>query len=150
MHTSLLRLSAAYQHLRDPLHFIPLVRRVQSSPTDKTFRKMASTTEPQQPLSDPKAPKVSAPPSDSHSHTHSHSRFGTLLSRSLPSYTGTYPVGVLDVELPIERQVIGSFRLKKGLKKEEVGLELETVLFSLHYPCRVEPGKRKGTQWFPR
>lgn len=107
---------------------------------------MASTTEPQAPLSDPKAPKVSAPPSDSHAH----SKFGTLLSRSLPSYTGLYPVGVLDVELPIESQVIGSFRLKKGLWKEQVGLELETVLFSLHYPCRVEPGKRKGTQWFPR
>lgn len=106
--------------------------------------RMASTTQPQQPLSEPRAPKVSAP------SAYSHSRFGTLISRSLPSYTGPYSVGALDVEHPIERQVIGSFKHRKVLSKEQIGLELETVLFSLHYPCKVEPDTRAGTQWFPR
>lgn len=108
-----------------------------------------STTERQPPGTTPVAPKVSAP--------HSHSHFGTLFSRHLPEYSGSYPVGALDVEYPIEQQRIGSFRhrksRKKGRREEEdaqAGIQIDTVLFTLFYPCRVEDGSSKGTVWFPR
>ncbi|KAK6904816.1 hypothetical protein I203_105634 [Kwoniella mangroviensis CBS 8507] len=103
-----------------------------------------STTSRQRPGSTPAAPKVSNP--------YTHSRFGTLFSRQLPNYTGIYPVGVLDVEFPIEPQTIGSFRHKKLHTAGQAGIEIDTVLFSLFYPCDLESGSKetKGTVWFPR
>ncbi|WVW81392.1 hypothetical protein I302_103384 [Kwoniella bestiolae CBS 10118] len=105
-----------------------------------------STTARQPPGSAPAAPKVSNP--------YTHSRFGTLFSRQLPDYTGSYPVGVLDVEFPIEPQTIGSFRHKKLHTAGQAGIEIDTVLFSLFYPCQTEvqgaQSEGKGTVWFPR
>ncbi|ORY35650.1 platelet-activating factor acetylhydrolase, isoform II-domain-containing protein [Naematelia encephala] len=107
-----------------------------------------STVKPQPIGSEPKAPKVSSPSS--------HSRFGTLWSRRLPLYSGEHDVGVLDIEYPIARQRIGSFRHKKLHTSEPAGIEIDTVLFSLFYPCNVsyestwEKGRGRGALWFPR
>ncbi|WWC85444.1 uncharacterized protein L201_000307 [Kwoniella dendrophila CBS 6074] len=101
-----------------------------------------STTSRQIPGTQPSAPKVSNP--------YTHSKFGTLFSRQLPSYTGNYPVGVLDVEYPIEPQTIGSFKHKKLRTTSQAGIEIDTVLFSLFYPCQQDVSNSKGTVWFPR
>lgn len=100
----------------------------------------SSTTSYQQPFTDPQAPKVSA----------SHSKFGTLLSRRLPNYTGRYPVGTLDVEYPLdEPRRVGTFKHRKLHSDAPAGIEVETVLFSIFYPCEVGTDG-PGVQWFPR
>ncbi|WVF66669.1 hypothetical protein IAT40_001410 [Kwoniella sp. CBS 6097] len=113
-----------------------------------------STTQRQAPGSSPQAPKVSS--------GYTHSKLGTIWSRQMPGYSGTYPVGAMDVEFPIEKQTIGSFvhrKLRKGTAKgNEAGIEIDTVLFTLFYPCDLESeqdqtqnaGGGKGTVWFPR
>ncbi|WRT63329.1 uncharacterized protein IL334_000234 [Kwoniella shivajii] len=101
-----------------------------------------STTSRQPPGSTPAAPKVSNP--------YTHSRFGTLFSRQLPNYTGSYQVGVLDVEYPIENQTIGSFKHRKLHTSGQAGIEIDTVLFSLFYPCQLDQTRPDGTVWFPR
>ncbi|OCF34757.1 hypothetical protein I316_03299 [Kwoniella heveanensis BCC8398] len=120
-----------------------------------------STTQRQAPGSTPQAPKVSS--------TYTHSKLGTIWSRQMPEYSGSYPVGAMDVEFPIEPQTIGSFRhrklankQKKGTSSEEnittAGIEIDTVLFTLFYPCDLDQGQNrtqnegggKGTVWFPR
>lgn len=99
-----------------------------------------STVEPQPPGSKPQAQKISA--------SQSHSRLGTLWSRQLPEYTGDYSVGAVDVEVPIEAQRIGNFQHRK-LPGTDAGIEIDTVLFTLFYPC--EPADRElGAVWFPR
>ncbi len=102
---------------------------------------MTSTTEPQPPGSVPKAQKIS--------YASSHSRLGTLWSRSLPNYSGEYPVGAVDVEFPIPRQRIGRFVYRK-VPGSDAGIEIDTVLFTMFYPCKVDGSREKGALWFPR
>ncbi|KAJ6456663.1 platelet-activating factor acetylhydrolase [Mycena sanguinolenta] len=70
-----------------------------------------------------------------------------LVSRRLPEYSGPHPVGVCDVELPIPQQTFGTFA-HKNLPKAPVGITIETVLFSLFYPCQVDR-KYGHVLWFP-
>lgn len=102
---------------------------------------MASTTEPQAPGSTPRAQKIS--------YASTHSKLGTLWSRSLPDYSGGYPVGAVDVEFPVEKQRIGRFVHKK-VPGNEGGIEIDTVLFTLFYPAEVDGKREKGALWFPR
>lgn len=77
-----------------------------------------------------------------------HSPFGALLSRTLPKYTGPYEVGIRDIEVPIPRRTFGTFTHKErpGTK---VGIAVDTVLFSLFYPCERQ-AKPKPVAWFPK
>lgn len=76
--------------------------------------------------------------------------YGTILSRSLPKYTGPHEVGVCDVELPVERQTFGSFK-HKTMPNAQAGLTLDTVMFSLFYPAEPTPGSGSGrVVWFPK
>ncbi|KAF8146077.1 platelet-activating factor acetylhydrolase [Mycena galopus ATCC 62051] len=70
-----------------------------------------------------------------------------LVSRRLPKYSGPHPVGVCDVELPIPQQTFGTFE-HKNLPNAPVGITIETVLFSLFYPCQVDR-KAGHVLWFP-
>jgi hypothetical protein len=76
------------------------------------------------------------------------SPFGALLSRTLPSYTGSYDVGVCDIEVPVERQTFGNFA-HKSMPNKPAGLTLDTVLFSMFYPCE-KPNSPKPVVWFPK
>jgi hypothetical protein len=95
-----------------------------------------STTAPQPPGTTPLAQKISAP--------YSHSRFGTLFTRRLPDYSGPHDVGVLDVEFGIPTQRIGSFQHKKLKSDAQAGVEIDSVLFTLFDPCKVEEKAEKG------
>lgn len=80
------------------------------------------------------------------------SPFGALLSRTLPSYTGPYKVGVCDVEVPVsDKRTFGSFNHKKLFRNNDGkgGLVLSTVMFSLFYPCEKQ-AKVNPVVWFPR
>jgi hypothetical protein len=112
-----------------------------TSPTQTIEHSMSSTTEPQPPGSTPRAQKISYPAS--------HSKLGTLWSRSLPEYSGEYPVGAVDVEFPIPKQRMGRFVHKK-VPGGEAGIEIDTVLFTMFYPCQVDGSREKGALWFPR
>ncbi|KZT29794.1 alpha/beta-hydrolase, partial [Neolentinus lepideus HHB14362 ss-1] len=76
------------------------------------------------------------------------SPFGALLSRTLPEYRGPYDVGVCDIEVPVPRQTFGNFTHKSLPGSAHVGLVIDTVLFSLFYPCE-KPAKPTPTAWFP-
>ncbi|EKM51728.1 uncharacterized protein PHACADRAFT_127563 [Phanerochaete carnosa HHB-10118-sp] len=76
------------------------------------------------------------------------SSFGALLSRTLPKYTGPFQVGVRDLEVPISRQTFGTFR-HKHLPHSDAGITVDTVLFTLFYPCRTQE-RPKHVVWFPR
>lgn len=76
------------------------------------------------------------------------SPFGALLSRTLPHYTGPHPVGVCDIEIPVSRRTFGTFK-HKSLPDSDAGLAMDTVLFSLFYPCEA-PKKPPGVAWFPK
>lgn len=76
------------------------------------------------------------------------SPFGALLSRTLPHYTGPHPVGVSDVEIPVARQTFGTFR-HKSMPEASAGLAMDTVMFSLFYPCEL-PEKPAPVVWFPK
>lgn len=78
-----------------------------------------------------------------------HSPFGALLSRTLPTYTGKYDVGVCDLEIPVSRQTFGTFKYKHMPDSEVAGIAMDTVLFSLFYPCERQD-KSKGVAWFPK
>lgn len=110
-------------------------------------------------------------------HPISASPFGTLISRTLPKYTGPYPVGVRDVEVPVAEQTFGEFVLKSDYPKSmdslgsrgssdidvvnvEIGksvgsLILDTVLFTLFYPAVDQDAalgqkKKSSVIWFPK
>ncbi|KAJ7660512.1 platelet-activating factor acetylhydrolase [Mycena rosella] len=70
-----------------------------------------------------------------------------LVSRTLPKYSGPHPVGVCDVELPIPQQTFGTFA-HKNLPNAPIGITIDTVLFSLFYPCQVDR-KYGHVLWFP-
>lgn len=77
------------------------------------------------------------------------SRFGTFISRSLPEYTGPLPVGVCDIELPVPRQTFGSFQHAK-MPGQSASLVMDSVLFSVFYPCVVGDGGHEKQVWFPK
>ncbi|KAI1444291.1 PAF acetylhydrolase [Annulohypoxylon stygium] len=56
-----------------------------------------------------------------------------LFAHLLPQYSGPYPVGAVDVEVPVASpRVIDTARLKGS---EEKPFELETVFFTIYYPA---------------
>lgn len=77
-----------------------------------------------------------------------HSPFGALLSRTLPNYTGPHEVGVCDLEIPVPRQTFGTFT-HKNIPKQKAGIAVDTVLFTLFYPCEPQE-KPKPVAWFPK
>lgn len=89
---------------------------------------------------DPEPPKLHEVPR--------RSPFGALLSRTLPKYTGPHEVGVCDLEIPVPRQTFGTFTHKK-MPNAKAGIAMDTVLFSLFYPC-VHQEKPKPVVWFPK
>lgn len=58
-----------------------------------------------------------------------------LLSDTLPTYSGEYQVGVIDIEAPCEKRRISNAVFKDTGKP---AFELDTVLFSLYYPAVKE------------
>jgi platelet-activating factor acetylhydrolase len=70
------------------------------------------------------------------------------LFHTLPRYTGPYSVGYLEIEVPAREP-----RTFSHIKRDnEDALRLETVLFSIYYPC--EPAcevakKRSRVRWLP-
>lgn len=52
---------------------------------------------------------------------------------SLPSYTGPYSVGYLELELPVD-QPSQAYAPRKYKRHDKHALQLETVLFSIYYP----------------
>ncbi|THH19534.1 hypothetical protein EUX98_g8754 [Antrodiella citrinella] len=79
---------------------------------------------------------------------HKRSPFGALLSRTLPNYSGHYPVGVCDVEVPIPKQSFGEFK-HKSMPDAAAGLTIDTVLFTLFYPTETVNTNQRVV-WFPR
>jgi platelet-activating factor acetylhydrolase len=62
-----------------------------------------------------------------------HAVFGMpLLSNQLPDYSGQYPVGTIDLEVPVPKRNISDAVFKES---GEPAFELDTVLFSLFYPA---------------
>ncbi|KAM0755747.1 hypothetical protein T439DRAFT_11609 [Meredithblackwellia eburnea MCA 4105] len=71
-----------------------------------------------------------------------------LFSHSLPTYTGPYTVGTLDLEIPVEKQSFGTAKLKSN---NEPALVLETSLFTLFYPSSpLSKGTGKQIKWLER
>jgi hypothetical protein len=87
----------------------------------------------------PTAPKVHEVPR--------RSPFGALLSRTLPEYGGEYDVGVCDIEVPVTPRKFGTFT-HKSMPNKPAGLVLDTVLFSVFYPCEKQD-KPAPVVWFP-
>ncbi|KAJ8589801.1 hypothetical protein M405DRAFT_738008 [Rhizopogon salebrosus TDB-379] len=77
------------------------------------------------------------------------SPLGALFSRTLPRYSGQYPVGVHDTELSISRQSFGNFS-HKSMPGAEAGLTIDTVMFTLFYPTTSQHDKSCQAVWFPR
>ncbi|KAH7909875.1 platelet-activating factor acetylhydrolase [Hygrophoropsis aurantiaca] len=75
--------------------------------------------------------------------------FGAFFSRTLPNYSGKYPVGVRDVELPISKQSFGNFR-HKSMPAAEAGVTIDTVFFTLFYPADPDSQSTHDVVWFPR
>jgi platelet-activating factor acetylhydrolase len=60
-----------------------------------------------------------------------------LLTTPLPSYSGPYGVGYMDIEVPVrEPRPFSHIR-----RDHKFLLKLETVLFSLYYPCHLLPAQ---------
>ena len=91
-------------------------------------------------LADPEPPKLH--------EVARRSPFGALISRTLPKYTGPHEVGVCDLEIPVPRQTFGTFK-HKNLPDAKAGIAIDTVMFSLFYPC-VHQEKPKPVVWFPK
>ena len=77
------------------------------------------------------------------------SPLGALFSRTLPRYSGQYPVGVHDTELSIPKQSFGNFN-HKSMPDAEAGLMIDTVMFTLFYPTTSLHDKNSQAVWFPR
>lgn len=101
-------------------------------------------------LGRPTTTNLSSPPEPPKLYTvPRHSPFGALLSRTLPNYTGKYDVGVCDMEFPVPRQTFGTFKYKNMPGSDVAGIAMDTVMFSLFYPCE-HLDKPKGVAWFPK
>lgn len=79
-----------------------------------------------------------------------HSPFGALLSRTLPNFSGTYHVGVCDVEAAVVPRLVGSFVPNKAASGSSPGFKLDTVLFTLFYPSEPATKSSRNVVWFPR
>lgn len=77
------------------------------------------------------------------------SALGALFTRTLPNYSGQYPVGVHDVELSIPKQSFGNFK-HKSMPDAEAGLTIDTVMFTLFYPATSPHDTSHQAVWFPR
>jgi platelet-activating factor acetylhydrolase len=93
------------------------------------------------------AAELAPPPAAPKVHRVRRSAFGALLSRTLPNYTGAYSVGVCDMEVPVAPRTFGNFK-HKSMPDQASGLTLDTVLFSVFYPCERQP-KQVPVVWFP-
>jgi len=72
------------------------------------------------------------------------------LSNPLPNYSGSYHVGIVDLEAAVETRVIHEAVLRET---GEVALKLESVLFTLFYPAISSSTDRSGSRhhfWVPR
>ncbi|KAK3394230.1 platelet-activating factor acetylhydrolase, isoform II-domain-containing protein [Podospora didyma] len=84
--------------------------------------------------------------------------FRERMLHSLPSYSGPYPVGFMEIELPV-REPRAFSHIKRN---DEYALKLDTVLFSVFYPCdgdeKPSGRKKRGgggdsvsrVPWLPR
>lgn len=63
-----------------------------------------------------------------------------VLSSKLPSYSGDYQVGVIDIEAPVEKRRIADVVFRNT---HEPAFDLETVLFSLYYPAVKDVSTRR-------
>ena len=57
-------------------------------------------------------------------------------------------MGVCDIEIPVPRQTFGTFK-HKSMPEANVGLAMDTVLFTLFFPCEL-PEKPAPIVWFPK
>ncbi|KAF2205305.1 hypothetical protein GQ43DRAFT_437122 [Delitschia confertaspora ATCC 74209] len=73
-------------------------------------------------------------------------KFPFILQSHLPTYSGPYNVGIMDIEVPVDNPRTFSHISREGHPL----LRLETVLFSLYYPAAIGSGARKdptGKKW---
>ncbi|OTA98404.1 hypothetical protein M426DRAFT_326006 [Hypoxylon sp. CI-4A] len=72
-----------------------------------------------------------------------------LFAHPLPAYSGPYPVGAVDVEIPLSSpRVIDNVRFKAT---KENAFTLETVLFTLYYPTVKNAASHKPKHhWIPK
>ncbi|KAI2464604.1 PAF acetylhydrolase [Annulohypoxylon bovei var. microspora] len=69
-----------------------------------------------------------------------------LFAHLLPKYSGPYPVGAVDIEIPLPSpRIIDTARLKGT--KEKV-FELETVFFTIYYPTAENAVSRKPKHYW--
>ncbi|KAF2155527.1 1-alkyl-2-acetylglycerophosphocholine esterase [Myriangium duriaei CBS 260.36] len=72
----------------------------------------------------------------------------TLFSQRLPSYTGPYGVGTVDLEVPTQPVALSNMTYAVSGKP---AFELKTVLVSLFYPARAQRGMSQPKHyWIPR
>ncbi|KAI1855581.1 hypothetical protein JX265_005984 [Neoarthrinium moseri] len=70
---------------------------------------------------------------------------------TLPAYSGPYSVGCMEIELPVREP-----RIFSRIKRDNIpALRLDTVLFSIYYPCDVSSYASNGKTpskptWLPR
>lgn len=75
-------------------------------------------------------------PTRHHHHHHPRKSLRDHLQHALPPYTGPYPVGFLELELPAREPRAFSPHIKRN---DEYALKLDTVLFAVYYPARADP-----------
>ncbi|KIW00275.1 uncharacterized protein PV09_08165 [Verruconis gallopava] len=76
-------------------------------------------------------------------------RGSPLLASNLPKYTGPHEVGVMDLEVPLEKPVMISQTVYKETGQR--AFELETVLFKLFYPAAKGSRSSKPSHyWVPK
>lgn len=72
-----------------------------------------------------------------------------MLARPLPQYSGPYPVGAIDIELPFANPRVIDSAVFKDTK--ENAFELESVLFTLYHPTTQDAVSTKPKHyWIPR
>jgi hypothetical protein len=127
-----------------------IVPSISPAPTeDATATALIAARQAAAAIASPAAAEATAPP-PSAPRLHEVSRrspFGALLSRTLPAYGGEYSVGVCDMEVAVAPRTFGNFA-HKSMRDKPAGLSLDTVLFSLFYPCEPQ-GKITPVVWFP-
>ncbi|KAI0008749.1 PAF acetylhydrolase [Xylariaceae sp. FL0662B] len=71
-----------------------------------------------------------------------------LFANPLPSYSGPYAVGAVDIEAPLSSpRVIDTARFKGT---HENAFELRTVLFTLYYPASHTASRKPRHYWVPK
>ncbi|KAH8682269.1 phospholipase A2 [Xylariales sp. PMI_506] len=81
-----------------------------------------------------------------------HRQLRETLFHTLPTYSGPYSVGTIEIELPVREP-----RTFSHIKRDNMhALRMDTVLFSIYYPCDssefTKGGKAKPSRatWLPR